>query len=64
MIYFLQSIVEKMKRHILAITSIEDTVEGEDAGETQSLLQAQDHQHRTTQRFRRKIFLTAFMTKQ
>lgn len=47
----MQSIVEKMKRHILAITSIENTMDGEDADETQSLLQAQEQQHRATQRY-------------
>lgn len=54
---FLQSIAEKMKRHILTITSIESPMDGEDAEETHSLLQAQEHEHRVTQRFGSNIFL-------
>lgn len=46
----MQSIAEKMKRHILAITNLENSMDGEDAEETQQLLQVQE-QHRTTQRF-------------
>lgn len=47
-----KSIAEKMKRHILAMTSIENSMDGEDAEETQSLLQAQaqEQEHRATQR--------------
>ncbi|XP_014468419.1 PREDICTED: syntaxin-12 isoform X2 [Dinoponera quadriceps] len=48
--YMQKSIVEKMKRHILTITNIENTIDGEDADETQSLLQAQEQQRKTTQR--------------
>ncbi|KAM0725010.1 Syntaxin-12 [Formica fusca] len=44
-----KSIAEKMKRHILAITNLENSMDGEDAEETQRLLQVQE-QHRTTHR--------------
>lgn len=47
--FFLQSIAEKMKRHILAITNIENSMDGEDTEEIQQLLQEQEH--RATQRF-------------
>jgi len=49
--YFLQSIAEKMKRHILAMTNIENSMDGEDAEETQRLLLAQEQEYKTTQRF-------------
>ncbi|XP_032682150.1 syntaxin-12 isoform X2 [Odontomachus brunneus] len=48
--YMQKSIVEKMKRHILTISNIENTMDGDDADETQSLLLAQEQQHRSTQR--------------
>lgn len=47
----MQSIAEKMKRHILAITNLENSMDGEDVEETQRLLQVQEQQHRTTHRF-------------
>lgn len=43
-----KSIAEKMKRHILAITNIENSMDGEDTEEIQQLLQEQEH--RATQR--------------
>lgn len=55
---FLQSIAEKMKRHILTISSIESPVDGEDADETHSLLQVQEQEHRATQRFERHFLIT------
>lgn len=45
-----------MKRHILAMTNIENSMEGEDAEETHRLLLAQE-QDRSTQRFGNNIFL-------
>jgi len=54
--YFLQSIAEKMKRHILAMTNIENSMDGEDAEETQRLLLAQEQEYKATQRFE-DIFL-------
>lgn len=47
-----------MKRHILAMINIENSVDGEDAEETQRLLQAQEQTHRATQRFHNNIFYT------
>lgn len=41
-----------MKRHILAITNIENSMDGEEAEETQRLLQVQEQEHRTTHRFK------------
>lgn len=55
--YFLQSIAEKMKRHILAMTNIENSMDGEDTEETQRLLQAQEQEHRSTQRLGKNICL-------
>jgi len=49
--YFLQSIAEKMKRHILAMSNIENSMDGEDAEESQRLLLAQEQEYKTTQRF-------------
>ncbi|KAL6257171.1 hypothetical protein P5V15_012101 [Pogonomyrmex californicus] len=45
-----KSIAEKMKRHILAMTNIENSMDGEDAEETQHLLLAQEQEHKATQR--------------
>jgi len=61
--YSSQSIAEKMKRHILAITNIENSMDGEDVEETQRLLQIQEHEHRTTQRFE-NFNIFALYTKQ
>lgn len=46
-----------MKRHILAMTNIENSMDGEDAEETQRLLQAQEQENRATQRFEKTFFL-------
>lgn len=56
-IIVLQSIAEKMKRHILTMTNIENSMDSEDAEETHRLLLAQEQEHRTTQRFEKNIFL-------
>jgi len=40
-----------MKRHILAMTNIENSMDGEDAEETQRLLLAQEQEYKATQRF-------------
>lgn len=48
-----------MKRHILAMTNIDNSMDDEDAEETQRLLHAQEQEHRTTQRFKNNI-LSAF----
>lgn len=61
--YSLQSIAEKMKRHILVITNIENSMDGEDAEETQRLLQVQEQEHRATQRFK-NFNIFALYTKQ
>ncbi|XP_036146088.1 syntaxin-12 [Monomorium pharaonis] len=45
-----KSIAEKMKRHILAMTNIENSMDAEDAEETHHLLLAQEQEHKTTQR--------------
>ena len=52
----LQSIVEKMKRHILTMTNIENSMDGDDTEETHRLLLVQEQEHRTTQRFGNNIF--------
>lgn len=59
----LQSIAEKMKRHILAMTSIENSMDGEDAEETHRLLLAQEQESKSTQRFGNNI-LFAFHARQ
>lgn len=46
-----------MKRHILAMTSIENSMDGEDAEETHRLLLAQEQEYKSTQRFENNIFL-------
>lgn len=46
-----------MKRHILAMTSIENSMDGEDAEETHRLLLAQEQEYRTTQRFGNNIYI-------
>lgn len=51
-----------MKRHILAMTNIENSMEGEDAEETHRLLLAQEQEYRSTQRFGKHFF--EFHTKQ
>lgn len=53
----MQSIAEKMKRHILTMTDIENSMEGEDAEETHRLLLAQEQENRATQRFENNILL-------
>lgn len=46
-----------MKRHILAMTNIENSMDGEDAEETHRLLLAQEQEYRSTQRFGNNIFI-------
>ncbi|XP_035727598.1 t-SNARE domain-containing protein 1-like [Vespa mandarinia] len=45
-----RSIAEKVKRHILTTSNLENASEGDDEGERQSLLQIQDDERRATQR--------------
>ncbi|KYM98304.1 Syntaxin-12 [Cyphomyrmex costatus] len=45
-----KSIVEKMKRHILTMTNIENSMDEDEAEETHRLLLVQEQEHRTTQR--------------
>lgn len=45
-----------MKRHILTMTNIENSMDGDDTEETHRLLLVQEQEHRTTQRFGNNTF--------